>query len=375
MRALFNRMRGGFKEKDAGSDTRSFKDKAQPPLPPTASSSSLAPTPSSSAHRELPPITTSNDDLAFAIDDGDHHHHGSGNNNIFGVPASMLTTTTTTVPIQTPYSPAAGYSSRQSLHLEREREREREPAASTPTPAPAPAATRRTSQQHLAPPPAQARRSSVNNSSSSNNNNNSTNTPPPERPARSQPVQISAGAPPQQQQQQQDATLVSKKVAFISPAPTTASIVSPTDTAAPAPVNGNNQRVRSPAPSTNARDAPFRVGGYTPGASTSTANNPTSGNASNNASAGMGSGSGAQGPARTQANQFAASNAYLSEAASMRSGTPMSYMSGRTGIQAAASWSEAAEEDLVSNLGQRERTRQEVLWEIVASEDRFVAPL
>jgi hypothetical protein len=32
------------------------------------------------------------------------------------------------------------------------------------------------------------------------------------------------------------------------------------------------------------------------------------------------------------------------------------------------SWSEAAEEDLVSNLGQRERTRQEVLWQIVALE-------
>ena len=29
-----------------------------------------------------------------------------------------------------------------------------------------------------------------------------------------------------------------------------------------------------------------------------------------------------------------------------------------------------AEEDLVSNIGQRERTRQEVLWEIVASEER-----
>jgi hypothetical protein len=42
------------------------------------------------------------------------------------------------------------------------------------------------------------------------------------------------------------------------------------------------------------------------------------------------------------------------------------------GIQAAASWSEVAEEDLVSNIGQRERTRQEVLFEIVASEERFV---
>lgn len=39
-------------------------------------------------------------------------------------------------------------------------------------------------------------------------------------------------------------------------------------------------------------------------------------------------------------------------------------------ILAAQSWSEGAEEDLVTNLGQRERTRQEVLWEIVASEER-----
>lgn len=34
------------------------------------------------------------------------------------------------------------------------------------------------------------------------------------------------------------------------------------------------------------------------------------------------------------------------------------------------SWSEMAEEDLVANLGPRERTRQEVLWEIVSSEER-----
>jgi hypothetical protein len=55
---------------------------------------------------------------------------------------------------------------------------------------------------------------------------------------------------------------------------------------------------------------------------------------------------------------------------SVRSGTPFSQYSARSGVQAAASWSEAAEEDLVSNLGPRERTRQEVLYEIVASEDR-----
>lgn len=63
-------------------------------------------------------------------------------------------------------------------------------------------------------------------------------------------------------------------------------------------------------------------------------------------------------------------------AASLRSGSPYSTQSANTSrIMATASWSEAAEEDLVSNLGPRERTRQEVLWEIVASEERYVAEL
>ena len=35
-----------------------------------------------------------------------------------------------------------------------------------------------------------------------------------------------------------------------------------------------------------------------------------------------------------------------------------------------ASWSEHTEVDLVANLGSRERTRQEVLLEIVSSEER-----
>ncbi|EST05826.2 Dbl homology (DH) domain protein [Kalmanozyma brasiliensis GHG001] len=38
-------------------------------------------------------------------------------------------------------------------------------------------------------------------------------------------------------------------------------------------------------------------------------------------------------------------------------------------------WSEMTHEDLVRNLGPRERTRQEVLWEIVASEERYVNEL
>jgi len=65
-------------------------------------------------------------------------------------------------------------------------------------------------------------------------------------------------------------------------------------------------------------------------------------------------------------------------AASLRSGTPYSQMSNNsTGsrILAAQSWSEVTEEDLVSNLGSRERTRQEVLFEIISSEERYVQEL
>ena len=62
-------------------------------------------------------------------------------------------------------------------------------------------------------------------------------------------------------------------------------------------------------------------------------------------------------------------------AQSLRSGTPYSQMSGQTSgsrILSAQSWSEVTEEDLVSNLGSRERTRQEVLFEIISSEERSV---
>ncbi|SPO25108.1 uncharacterized protein UTRI_02791_B [Ustilago trichophora] len=38
-------------------------------------------------------------------------------------------------------------------------------------------------------------------------------------------------------------------------------------------------------------------------------------------------------------------------------------------------WSEMTQQELVQNLGPRERTRQEVLWEIVASEERYVTEL
>ncbi|KAI5991022.1 hypothetical protein EDC04DRAFT_2614024 [Pisolithus marmoratus] len=61
---------------------------------------------------------------------------------------------------------------------------------------------------------------------------------------------------------------------------------------------------------------------------------------------------------------------------SLRSQTLFSQMSmSSTRILVVSSWSEGAEEDLVSNLGPRERMRQEVLWEIVASEERYVGEL
>ncbi|KAG6814317.1 hypothetical protein H0H92_013442 [Tricholoma furcatifolium] len=64
-------------------------------------------------------------------------------------------------------------------------------------------------------------------------------------------------------------------------------------------------------------------------------------------------------------------------APSLRSETPFSQMSSGSGsrILAATSWSEVTTEDLVSNLGSRERTRQEVLFEIISSEERYVQEL
>ena len=55
---------------------------------------------------------------------------------------------------------------------------------------------------------------------------------------------------------------------------------------------------------------------------------------------------------------------------SLRSATPFSQKSIGP-VLPPASWSEAAEKDLVNHLGPRERARQEVLWEIVASEERY----
>ncbi|GAA6011746.1 hypothetical protein JCM11491_000737 [Sporobolomyces phaffii] len=44
-------------------------------------------------------------------------------------------------------------------------------------------------------------------------------------------------------------------------------------------------------------------------------------------------------------------------------------------IYAPTTWSDMADQELVVNLSHRERTRQEILWEVVASEERYVAEL
>ncbi|KAM0750408.1 Dbl homology domain-containing protein [Meredithblackwellia eburnea MCA 4105] len=46
-----------------------------------------------------------------------------------------------------------------------------------------------------------------------------------------------------------------------------------------------------------------------------------------------------------------------------------------TQIYAPLTWSELVHDDLVQNISPRERTRQEILWEVVASEERYVAEL
>ncbi|KAK8861682.1 hypothetical protein IAR55_002505 [Kwoniella newhampshirensis] len=48
---------------------------------------------------------------------------------------------------------------------------------------------------------------------------------------------------------------------------------------------------------------------------------------------------------------------------------------GRSYLASPNSWTEMAGEELVANLGPKERTRQEVLWEIVSSEERYVQDL
>ncbi|TCD60576.1 hypothetical protein EIP91_009848 [Steccherinum ochraceum] len=156
---------------------------------------------------------------------------------------------------------------------------------------------------------------------------------------------------------------VQKKVAFISPPPTPAPqserALPSSDT--PTPAAG------APSKTTVSR---FQASqGKETRGSTSTATSSKTDLASTNKSVK---------PASTRAATSPYPKNYGDNASiqqSLRSGTPYSTLSANTAIMGAQSWSEQAEEDLVTHIGQRERTRQEVLWEIVASEERYVAEL
>ena len=151
-----------------------------------------------------------------------------------------------------------------------------------------------------------------------------------------------------------------KKVAFISPPPTPTTVDRPESTA-PTPVPAP---AAPPAKTTLSR---FQAAhGKDPRGSTSSGASVSKTDvASTKASVKATSTRSATSPLPSRALDTASVHQ------SLRSGTPYSQMSNNSSrILAAASWSEGAEEDLVSNLGPRERTRQEVLWEIVASEER-----
>ena len=60
----------------------------------------------------------------------------------------------------------------------------------------------------------------------------------------------------------------------------------------------------------------------------------------------------------------------MSPVSTTASERPYSRASTQSYLPPPNSWSEMAEDDLIANLSPRERTRQEVLWEIVSSEER-----
>ncbi|THH33956.1 hypothetical protein EUX98_g224 [Antrodiella citrinella] len=150
---------------------------------------------------------------------------------------------------------------------------------------------------------------------------------------------------------------VQKKVAFISPPPT------------PGPQPGNLPPSDTPSGGAPNKTTVSRFQAKETRGSTSTATSSKTDVASTLKTAK---------PASTRATTSPFPKNYGDGASlhqSLRSGTPYSQMTNGSRILGAQSWSEQAEEDLVSNIGQRERTRQEVLWEILASEERYVSEL
>ena len=157
------------------------------------------------------------------------------------------------------------------------------------------------------------------------------------------------------------ATDIQKKVAFISPPPTPLNLEQPL----PSEISnlGTSPQLSGPLKTTISRfQATY---GKEPRSSVSTAASSSKIDVSN--------------VNKTTAKSTRTASPYTQKsfdgpsAQSLRSGTPYSATSNNTSgsrILAATSWSEVTEDDLVSNLGSRERTRQEVLFEIIQSEER-----
>ena len=162
---------------------------------------------------------------------------------------------------------------------------------------------------------------------------------------------------------------VQKKVAFISPPPTPANF----DRVLPdAPGNGNGTSPPTNAPLKTTVSRFQAVYGKEPRGSVSTAASSSKTDVATPNKTTVKATSTRTGSPYLQKSFEAAS------APSLRSGTPYSSMSNNSSgshILAAQSWSEVTEDDLVSNIGSRERTRQEVLFEIISSEERCAPTL
>jgi len=151
---------------------------------------------------------------------------------------------------------------------------------------------------------------------------------------------------------------VHKKVAFISPPPTPAPVERPSPDLSPplpAPPSAPLKTTVSRFQATHAKE---------PRASVSTAASSSRTDITTPKAA-------VRATSTRPTSPYLDRQAGTASASSLRSGTPYSQMSSSgSRILAATSWSEVTEEDLVSNLGSRERTRQEVLFEIISSEER-----
>ena len=196
----------------------------------------------------------------------------------------------------------------------------------------------------------------------------------PEKPSQDSPGNLSDATGRSSRKNANTATNVNspadvqKKVAFISPPPTPANF----DRALPdAPGNGTSPPANAPLKTTVSR---FQaVYGKEPRGSVSTGASSSKTDVTTPNKTTVKATSTRTGSPYLQKSFEAAS------APSLRSGTPFSSMSSNnfsgSHILAAQSWSEVTEDDLVSNIGSRERTRQEVLFEIISSEERCVSTL